>query len=200
MYSEIKGERTDVKFSQQPFNTPVSRRAVLCDWVWWWRVGVHTGFCTITLVLYIRSLPNLATWFPCGRGRTLFILGSLGQNYYKLDFWQQDRFHTITLVLYIGFLTNSATWFACGRGRTLFILGSLDQGHHYYKYNFWQQDRFRAITLVLYVGSLPNLATWFPISCWYLFLVNIYSFLKYLGKNEKLNFKEIFFSFRNWKC
>jgi uncharacterized membrane protein len=28
-------------------------------------------------VLYIESLPNLATWFPCGRGRTLFILGSL---------------------------------------------------------------------------------------------------------------------------
>jgi hypothetical protein len=30
-----------------------------------------------TLVLYIGSLPNLATWFHCGRGRTLFILGSL---------------------------------------------------------------------------------------------------------------------------
>ena len=41
--------------------------------------GVHTGFRTITLVLYIGSLPNLASWFPCGRGRTLFILGSLGQ-------------------------------------------------------------------------------------------------------------------------
>jgi hypothetical protein len=51
--------------------------AVLCDWVW--RAGVHTGFRTITLVLYIRSLPNLATWFPCWRGRTLFILRSLGQ-------------------------------------------------------------------------------------------------------------------------
>jgi hypothetical protein len=25
---------------------------------------------------YIGSLPNLATWFPCGKGRTLFILGS----------------------------------------------------------------------------------------------------------------------------
>jgi hypothetical protein len=34
-------------------------------------------FRTITLVLYIGSLPNLATWFPCVRGRTLFILGSL---------------------------------------------------------------------------------------------------------------------------
>ena len=26
-----------------------------------WAVGVHTGFRTITLVLYIGSLPNLAT-------------------------------------------------------------------------------------------------------------------------------------------
>ena len=43
------------------------------------RVCVHTGFRTITLVLYIGSLPNLATWFPCGRGRTLIILGSIGQ-------------------------------------------------------------------------------------------------------------------------
>jgi hypothetical protein len=56
------------------FYTPVSRRAVLCDWVW--RAGVHTGFCTITLVLYIGSLPDLTTWLPCERGRTLFILGS----------------------------------------------------------------------------------------------------------------------------
>jgi hypothetical protein len=36
-------------------------------------------FRTLTLVLYIGSLTNLATWFPCVRGRTLFILGSLGQ-------------------------------------------------------------------------------------------------------------------------
>ena len=108
-----------------PFHTPVSRRAILCDWVW--RTGVHTGFRTITLVLYIEYLPNLATWFPCGRGRTLFILGSLGQShrYYKYNFWQQGRFHTITLVLYIGTWPNLATWFPCGRGRTLFILGLL---------------------------------------------------------------------------
>jgi hypothetical protein len=39
-----------------------------------WQQGC---FCTITLILYIGYLPNLATWFPCGRGRTLFILGSL---------------------------------------------------------------------------------------------------------------------------
>jgi hypothetical protein len=36
-------------------------------------------FRMITLVLYMGSLPNLTTWFPCGRGRTRFILGSLGQ-------------------------------------------------------------------------------------------------------------------------
>jgi hypothetical protein len=47
--------------------------------MWLGMAGVHTGFRTVTLVLYIGSLPNLATWFPCRRGRTLFILGSLGQ-------------------------------------------------------------------------------------------------------------------------
>ena len=41
-----------------------------------WQQG---RFHMITLVLYIGSLPNLTTWFPCGRGRILFILGSLGQ-------------------------------------------------------------------------------------------------------------------------
>ena len=60
------------------YYTPVSRQAILCDWVWR-ASGVHTGFRTITLVLYIGSLPNLTTWFPCGRERILFILGSLDQ-------------------------------------------------------------------------------------------------------------------------
>ena len=59
------------------------------------RTGVNTGFRTITLVLYIGSLSNLATWFPCGRGRTLYILGSLGQGhrYYKYNFWQRSFPH-----------------------------------------------------------------------------------------------------------
>jgi hypothetical protein len=43
------------------------------------RIFDNGRFCMITLVLYIGSLPNLTTWFSCGRGRTLFILGSLGQ-------------------------------------------------------------------------------------------------------------------------
>jgi hypothetical protein len=59
------------------------------------RAGVHTGFRTINLVLYIGSLPNLATWFPCGSGRTLFILGSL---------CQRSR----SLLLYIEFLTTGS--------------------------------------------------------------------------------------------
>jgi hypothetical protein len=106
--------------------TPVSRRAVLCDWIWrrgggsqripphkfnffilpftlklscgngpvvknyiysnsdLWPIDpkinrILRDFRMITLVLYIGSLPNLATWFPCGKGRTLFMLGSLGQ-------------------------------------------------------------------------------------------------------------------------
>jgi hypothetical protein len=41
----------------------------------WIELLTTDRFRTITLVLYIGSFPNLATWFPCGRGRTLFILG-----------------------------------------------------------------------------------------------------------------------------
>jgi hypothetical protein len=44
------------------------------------RAGVHTGFRTITLVLYIDYLPNLATRFPCGRERTLLIPMWKGKN------------------------------------------------------------------------------------------------------------------------
>jgi hypothetical protein len=75
---------------------------------------------------YIGPLPNLATWFPCGRGRTLFILGSLGQRSINRIF-DNGRFHMITLVLYIGSLPNLNTWLPCGRGRTLFILVPLGQ-------------------------------------------------------------------------
>ena len=87
--------------------------------------GCPHRFRTITLVLYIGSLPNLTTWFPCGRGRTIFILGSLGQghHYYKYIFWQQGRFRTITLVLYIGSWTNLATWFPYGRGKPYLFWG-----------------------------------------------------------------------------
>ena len=88
-----------------------------------WQQG---RFRTITLVLYIGSLTNVATWFPCGRGRTLFILGSLDQK-------------SRSALLYIELLTTGSfthdnfssvywifiTWFPCRRGRTLFILGSL---------------------------------------------------------------------------
>jgi hypothetical protein len=96
-----------------------------------WLAGVHTGFRIMILVLYIGSLPNLVTWFHCGRGRTLFILGSLGQRsrsrYYKYIFWQQGRFHMITLVMYIGSLPNLTIWVPCRSGRILFIVMSLGQ-------------------------------------------------------------------------
>ena len=57
------------------FYTPVLRPHYVIGYGGW--AGIHTGFRTITLVLYIRFLPTLATWFPCGRGRTPFILESL---------------------------------------------------------------------------------------------------------------------------
>ena len=43
--------------------------------MWLGMAGVHRGFRTITLVLYIESLPNLATWFPCVRERTQLFWG-----------------------------------------------------------------------------------------------------------------------------
>jgi hypothetical protein len=49
-----------------------------------WQQG---RFHMITLVLYFGSLPNLTTWFPCVRGRTLskilFIVSDL-------DLWPND--------------------------------------------------------------------------------------------------------------
>ena len=51
---------------------------ILYDWVWraeGGRADFHTGFRTITLVLYIESLPNLATRFPCGRGKPFLFWG-----------------------------------------------------------------------------------------------------------------------------
>jgi hypothetical protein len=114
------------------FYTPVSRPAVLCDWA-----GVHTGFRTITLVLYIGSLPNLVTWFPCGRGRTLFILGSLGQRSRLLLLWIE--FLTTGLFPHDNF--NSVYWIftklghmiPLWKGKNLIYVGVKGQGHHYYK-------------------------------------------------------------------
>ena len=93
------------------------------------RAGIHTDFRTITLVLYIKSLPILATWLPCWRGRILFILGSLGQRSRSLTiniiFDNRIVSHDNFSSVYIGSLPSLATWFPCWQGRTLFILGSL---------------------------------------------------------------------------
>jgi hypothetical protein len=118
----------------------------------------------ITLVLYIGSLPKLATWFPCGRGRTLFISGSLPL--YRLIIYIDGR---------ILWCTHNYMYSNCDLDlwpNDLKINRVLPrpQGNHVakfgkdqiYRTKVRQQDCFRTITLVLYIGSLPNLATWFP--------------------------------------
>ena len=63
-----------------------------------WQQG---RFRTITLVLYSGPpLPNLATWFPCWRGRTLFILGSLPL--YRLIIYIDGRILWCTHFLFEG--------------------------------------------------------------------------------------------------
>jgi hypothetical protein len=72
-----------------------------------WRgrqAGIHTGFRTITLVLYMGSLPNLATGFPRGRGRTLFILGSIPL--YGLIIYIDRRILWCTHFLYLDLWPN----------------------------------------------------------------------------------------------
>ena len=70
-----------------------------------WQQG---RFCMITLVLYIGSLPNLATWFPCGRGKTLFILGSLPL--YRLIIYIDRRILWCTYFLFFFFYR---IWIIC---------------------------------------------------------------------------------------
>ena len=108
------------------FYTPVSRRAVLYDWVW--RAGGHPHrFPHNNFSSVYRIFTKLGHMIPLWKGKNPIYFGVKGQghHYYKNNFWQQDRFRTITLVLYVGSLPNLTTWLPCGRGRTLFILGSL---------------------------------------------------------------------------
>jgi hypothetical protein len=89
--SLVKIQYTELKLSCG--NDPVVKNSIYSNSdLDLWQQG---HFRTITLVLYIGSLTNLATWFPCGRGRTLFILGSLGQR-------------SRSLLLYIEFLTTGS--------------------------------------------------------------------------------------------
>ena len=131
--------------------------------MWLGMAGVHTGFHTITLVLYIGSLPNLATWFLCGRGRTLFILGSLGQGhrYYKYNFWQRSFPHDNFSSVYWIF-NKLGHMIPLWKGKNPIYFGVIRSRSLLLYMNFWQQGRFHMITLVLYIGSLPNLTTWLP--------------------------------------
>jgi hypothetical protein len=61
------------------FYTPVSRRAILCDWVWWAAGGrphrsPHNNFSSV-----YRLFTKLSHMIPLYKGKNLFILGSLGQ-------------------------------------------------------------------------------------------------------------------------
>ena len=44
------------------------------------RAGVHTGFRTITLVLYIGSLPKLGHMIPLWKGKNLIYFGVIRSN------------------------------------------------------------------------------------------------------------------------
>ena len=128
-----------------------------------WQQG---RFRMITFVLYIGSLPNLTTWLPCGRERTLFILGSLGQRSRSLTIniifdksFPHDNFSSVYWIF-----TKLNHMIPPWKGKNPIYFGVIRSKFKvtYYKYNFWQQGRFRTVTLVLYIGYLINLATWFP--------------------------------------
>ena len=132
-----------------PFYTPVSRRSVLCDWVW--RVGGHphrfpcNNFSSVYWIFTKRG-HMILLWK--GDNPIYFGVKGQGHRYYKYNFWQQGRFRMITLVLYIGSLTNLATWFPCGRGRILYMLGSLDQRS--------RSLLLHCINRILTTGSFPH--------------------------------------------
>jgi hypothetical protein len=113
--------------SHQALYTPVSRRAVLCDWVWRTTGERPHRFPHNNFISVYRIFTKLDHMIPLWKGKNPIYFGVKGHRYYKYNFWQQGGFRTITLVLYIGSLPNLATWFPCGRGRSLFILGSLGQ-------------------------------------------------------------------------
>jgi hypothetical protein len=97
-----------------------------------WQQG---RFRTITLVLYIGSLPNLATWLPCGRGRTLFILGSLPlyrliiyirRAYFVMHTFLVTLCRMITWVVFLRMFWNFISSLVVKRGGSLsFLVGTI---------------------------------------------------------------------------
>jgi hypothetical protein len=66
----------------------------------------------ITLILYIGSLPNLTTWLPCGRGRTLFenlaklrLLVGIGRFHWNQG--EQEMCASQNMPVYINYQTVS---------------------------------------------------------------------------------------------
>ena len=83
-----------------PFYTPVSRRSVLCDWVW--RVGgrPHRFPCNnFSSVYWIFTQRGHMILLWKGDNPIYFGVKGQGHCYFKYNFWQQGCFRMITLVL-----------------------------------------------------------------------------------------------------
>jgi hypothetical protein len=108
-------------------------------------------FRTITLVLYIGSLPNLATRFPCGRGRTLFILGSLPL--YRLIIYIDGRILWCTCFLFSYVMTRTSyilmRWWYYIR----FVLDQYTELDFYSASSLKQQSTVRYVTLIAYTDT-----------------------------------------------
>ena len=142
-----------------------SKVKITCyKYIYWQRGRFHT----ITLVLYIGSLTYLATWFPCGRGRTLFILGSLSQRSRSpllwIEFLTTGSFpHDNSSSVY-WIITKLGHMIPMWKGKNPIYFGVIrSKVKVTVTMNIIVDNgRFRMITLVLSIGSLPKLTTWFP--------------------------------------
>ena len=70
-----------------PFYTPVSRRAVLCDWVWWAGRCPH-GFLHNNFSSVYRIFTKLGHMIPLWKGKNPIYFGVKGQGHrhYKYNF------------------------------------------------------------------------------------------------------------------
>ena len=99
-------------------NTPVSRQAVLCDWVW--RAGVHTGFCTAPR---FQLYSVYVLWFTCSQIFAIFCLCSL---VYLLPYFGYILFMFFGLLPPIFLLYSVyALWFTRSQILTIIRLCSL---------------------------------------------------------------------------
>jgi hypothetical protein len=116
-------------YLKSTFYTPVSRRAVLCDWIWLARGHPHR-FPHNNFSSVYRIFTKPGHMIPLWKGKNSIYFGVIRSKVkvtVTINRIFDNRVVSTTLVLYIGSLPNLTTWLSCGRGRTLFILGSLGQ-------------------------------------------------------------------------